>query len=314
MWLRRWFDWVFVTGRRREARKRIVGRSAWQTSCLANARGWMNLAEYASQVASLEGDFSLERLDLLRWSCLWALAWDTGGPGARESLVPSPPSAAITAAVGGPTRWEALRQLLLRTPFDDASLPAEQTTADRRALASFASDLIAARDRPERELARATGAAGVRASAVVFASAILGLALYFVAFRERLGPNLAEGRTWKTSSTMAVCDPVHATCAGAVTTIFFHTQEEESPWAEVDLGDRKAIKRIEVQNRIDCCQERAVPLVAEVSDDEAAWREVARQDTAFVDWTARFAPTQARYVRLRAPRKTILHLESIVVQ
>jgi hypothetical protein len=82
----------------------------------------------------------------------------------------------------------------------------------------------------------------------------------------------------------------------------------------VDLGDPKRFTRVDVQNRLDCCRERAIPLVVEVSDDEASWTEVARKDEPFAHWTAHFAMRQARYVRLRVARKSYLHLEAIAIR
>lgn len=96
--------------------------------------------------------------------------------------------------------------------------------------------------------------------------------------------------------------------------VFFHTNETESPWVEVDLGEERALSRVTVTNRVDCCQERAVPMVVSVRGEAGAARDVARKAEAFDTWEATFASTRARYVRLTVPRRTFLHLRNVEVR
>jgi len=124
-----------------------------------------------------------------------------------------------------------------------------------------------------------------------------------------LKPSLTEGRPWRASSTLDVCKPQEHWCADAVTDIFFCTTDENDPWVEFDLGDRKTFSRLVVKNRSDCCPDRAVPLALEVSDDRTSWREVARRNDTFSTWRAEFPATRARYARLRVLRRSILHLD-----
>jgi hypothetical protein len=138
--------------------------------------------------------------------------------------------------------------------------------------------------------------------------AVLAMAAGYGVYRLTLPPNLAAAMKFRTSSSAPGCS-IGGTCDA-----LFHTNSQNNPWVEVDLGAQKAIKRIEVTNRGDCCQERAVPLVAEVSADATHWREVARQDKEFTTWTATFPRTVARYVRLRIPGLGMLHLKGIVVR
>jgi hypothetical protein len=60
--------------------------------------------------------------------------------------------------------------------------------------------------------------------------------------------------------------------------------------------------------------ERAVPLILEVSNDGKSYRKVAERTRPFSTWNAKFESTDARYVRLRSPRKTMLHLERVSVR
>nr|PZN27293.1 MAG: hypothetical protein DIU78_05510 [Pseudomonadota bacterium] len=126
--------------------------------------------------------------------------------------------------------------------------------------------------------------------------------------------NLVEGKPWRTSSTYAECFPANKSCAGARTEIFFHTHEQENPWFEVDLLQVERIRVIEIKNRTDYGQERAVPLVVELSTDGKSYWRVAQRNTSFTEWRVELEPREARFVRLRVPRRSILHLERVVVR
>lgn len=95
---------------------------------------------------------------------------------------------------------------------------------------------------------------------------------------------------------------------------FFHTTEQPSPSITFDLDRIVDVRAVTVVNRGDCCGDRAVPLLVEVSENNLSWREVTRRTTDFHRWEARFAPTSARWVRLRVPRPTRLHLESVAIR
>jgi hypothetical protein len=94
----------------------------------------------------------------------------------------------------------------------------------------------------------------------------------------------------------------------------FHTDPQDNPWIEFDLGKPTGVHRIDVENRDDCCQDRAIPLVVELSNDRTSWKEVARRDKDFSTWVARFPATRARYVRLRVPRSTTFHLHAVAIR
>ena len=125
--------------------------------------------------------------------------------------------------------------------------------------------------------------------------------------------NLALGKPWTTSSTYEfVCQSPHHEC-GQLKGYFFHTKDDDSPWFEVDLKKPETFSKVRVINRRECCGERALPLVVEVSQDHHSWREVSRRVDGFQDWTARFAPVSARWVRVRTARRSMLHLNDVRV-
>jgi hypothetical protein len=55
------------------------------------------------------------------------------------------------------------------------------------------------------------------------------------------------------------------------------------------------------------------PLIAEVSADRASWA-VARSERDFGSWKPTFPARTARCVRLRVPRRSLLHLQAIAAR
>lgn len=127
--------------------------------------------------------------------------------------------------------------------------------------------------------------------------------------------NLAARKAWRTNggSYGGSATEGRLPRSGTEDSYFFHTVEESQPWLEVDLGAEKRIQAFKVENRRDCCQERAVPLVAETSTDGETWTFVGRRRGMFSTWKASFPARQARYVRFRSERRTTLHLSQVKI-
>lgn len=130
-----------------------------------------------------------------------------------------------------------------------------------------------------------------------------------------LRTDLAPGASWRVSTT---APPFAASGSGfprpeGGPNIFFKTQIEDSPWIEFDLGAPRALRGVSIDNRLDCCQDYATPLLVELSDDGKAWREVARRESRFYYWTEWFPESRARYLRLRVDRRTALHLGPVAI-
>lgn len=96
--------------------------------------------------------------------------------------------------------------------------------------------------------------------------------------------------------------------------VFFQTRIEPAPWIEFDLGAPHLVESVGVQNRLDCCQDWAVPLTVELSDDGRRWREVGRRTEPFYFYTVLFPRTATRYVRLRVSRATSLQLGKVQIR
>jgi len=124
---------------------------------------------------------------------------------------------------------------------------------------------------------------------------------------------LSAGKSWRLSSNYGLggCSSPEQECPGN-TGYFFHTGENDhSPWIEFDLATLQQVSSVRVENRQDCCFERALPLAIEVSLDHKRWQEVARRDAEFSSWHASFEPVQARWLRLRVLKRSTLHLHSV---
>ncbi len=101
----------------------------------------------------------------------------------------------------------------------------------------------------------------------------------------------------------------------------FHTNIEDNPWWQVDLGESKRLDRIVIFNRCDGnVESRAARLKLLLTDDGKTWREAYQHDgTAFLghkDGKPLVVPAggaTARFVRLQLPGRQCLHLDEVEV-
>lgn len=205
---------------------------------------------------------------------------------------------------------------MLAHPFDAEELQDEMAVGseEAQALGEVSRALLEIAREPERREQKAlgrrvrrVGSVGLVLLAVSIGGAALGSSL-------AAGPDLAEGKTWRASSSYDGFSSERGICDGRRTRIFFHTKRENEPWVEIDLGSEMQVQRVDIQNRRDCCRDRAFPLAVEGSIDGQRWRELARHTEPFSKWTARFAATTVRYVRVKALKRTYFHLESVQIR
>ena len=140
----------------------------------------------------------------------------------------------------------------------------------------------------------------------------LGTGAWFAYDASELG-NVARGMRW-TASSEAEGMPRSGVLKKSNKHFFFHTTADESPWLEIDLERPTRIASARIVNRDDCCGERAVPLLLEVSADHEQWSEVAKRVEVFEVWRPRFPSVQARWVRLRLQRAAPFHLKKAVIR
>jgi hypothetical protein len=260
---------------------------------------------------------SLRALELIPTteSELETAIFEEGAAPARHelpSLLETAPPALLVDAAGSEERARALSQVLaLRTFRSFAATDPAELASLAPELAAFARKLLAHVDTRLWRIER-PGVLRWLKLLVVFGLLLLaGVALAFGPEKWEASRDLAQGKPWKASSLYpGGCESPAQDCPSG-TTFFVHTLDEESPWVEFDLGAVRSVSGVRVQNRTDCCLERAQPLLVLVSTDHEKWREVARNEEKFVDWKASFAPAQARWVRLQTPKRTNLHLKRV---
>jgi NedA-like, galactose-binding domain len=292
----------------RDARAAVPARGDRRDRALCQARLLLEVARRVAEPVEgfPPGSRPSVRLGLYRQAIYWVLVASRSG----EADVP----ASLTAA------WEGEdRDRLRRAAHDDITLESLKRTLVDQALPDpldvpeedaarardFAQALLGDLDAPRRRIDRVVVQRWWRLSLVALVVVIAALGVR----KLTLGPNLLADKPVRLSSSWPGC----AQDAGCQA-LLFHTEHETNPWAEFDMGTPKTFKRLEVANRTDCCGDRAVPLVAEISNDRVNWREIGRKDTEFSTWTAKFPPKTARYLRLRVPRHSALHLKDVALR
>jgi hypothetical protein len=260
-------------------------------------------AEHAREIA----------LELFGQSTFWALSAASG-----KAIGDDVDAMVAQASMGDPETAAVLRSMH-ESGLDVVLL--RQTFGQRtpRSAESLAHDVMRSRSLLRRLLARLEARAvsrrrvlarrWTRTPLVVFA---LSMAL-FLSIRLVWGPrDIAVEKPWVTSSTYGSYAASGKVPPEDQDLGFFHTSNEESPWIRIDLERKRQVGRLIVKNRIDCCHDRGLPLVVELSSDGASWVEVARRTSEFESWEPRFAMgSDARFIRLRAEAKTILHLSRV---
>jgi hypothetical protein len=192
--------------------------------------------------------------------------------------------------------------------------PASMRTEESAALETAARALLDLARAPERALQGAFARRFFRVGASTLLVALVVLATGFALRGAVLPPNLAEGRPWRASSAYPRFSPETGIVEGRATRIFFHTERENQPWVEIDLGSPMSVARVDITNRRDFGRDRAVPLIIEGSLDGEAWTELGNIATPFVARTIEFDPRELRYVRARSTKRTMLHLEAFEVR
>jgi len=230
-----------------------------------------------------------------------------------EALWSSSDQSLLTRAAGSAAQLERLKTDLFGKSF------IEFATLDRGAqvelasrLHAFVLALLEPLDTVQRELERIWLRAAFRIACML--ALLVGLAALGFEVRDywQQRSDRALSANWTTSSqydTCACTSPAQS-CAECPD-YFFHTREEREPWVLFDFGSTESLSGVVVENRRDCCTERGLPLVVEVSPDKVHWTEVARRSSEFSTWRQTFPTVNARWVRLRVPHQAILHLARV---
>lgn len=257
---------------------------------------------------------------LFRHAVYWALLSQSSGARSRGAAAPdlselwrSADPACLARAAGGSALAHDLGDVLMARDFTGmAELAPPDQWRLARALRAFALELCDEVDAMGRCIARIRSGRWLKLGLVL--SLVLALALAALAAREWVEKNgdLARGKPWTASSKYPEggCKSPLQSCPGSEM-YFFCTNEQDNPWLEIDLQSVQKISRVRVYNRQDCCGDRAVPMVIEVSRDHKRWDEVAKRGSNFSTWKVGFPTTEARWVRLRVTRRSFLHLTGV---
>lgn len=93
----------------------------------------------------------------------------------------------------------------------------------------------------------------------------------------------------------------------------FHTRKGRGESATIDLGESYPVQSIEVYNRFDCCQSRALPLRLEVSTDGITYAVAERRREPFTFWKVTLPSKSVRFLRLTDEGTNFFHLAEVEV-
>jgi hypothetical protein len=302
MSLSRILDWFWLGSRARELRAR-AGRFNPRAEVLAmRARMADAIARQALAPPEPYEESKPDAVvcELFRQSIHWSLE-------ARRELEPRAESESTPASAESEESEKFAREIVGRSFEDLAELGEREQTDLVEKLGECSRALLEPLVSKRLEARRLWVTRAIR---IGMTSLAVVLGITYGAKKLEDWRDLARGRPWKASSEFpqaAGCKSPEQMCSESPG-YFFHTAHQESPSIEFDLGETKTISAVVVQNRADCCAERAIPLVVEVSEKPGEWREVRRRTKDFKTWHGRFPATPARSVRLSVPRGTFLHL------
>jgi len=310
---RGFWQWFWRGSELAEARQALRDVPAQTRAALKRAEAALELADRAvNPIDPLRAGPSLPlSLSLYREAAYWALAAQDPSATPRdlkEAFALAAPDVLVHSA-GGEAGFAAVQAALLTKTFrETADDTVEQQKRDAHEAHAFVQHLVSEKLGPERRVGRTLVQRSVRCGFLALFLIVGSVTLVTLIVAATTGPDLAAGKPWHASSN----NP--GVPKASDNEYLFHTNDEESPWFEVDLQTRTQFAKVEVTNRRDCCPERAAPAIIEVSDDQKTWKEVSRRSDSYSKWTAKFAPVTARYVRVRVPRRSTLHLASVAVR
>ncbi|HEY2736709.1 MAG TPA: hypothetical protein VGI70_22065, partial [Polyangiales bacterium] len=198
-------------------------------------------------------------LSLYRQAVYWALLafHDHGAPPTLREALASTREQKLDLSAD--ELVQARAALIDKTFIETADDRSEVQKSDADACRSFVRALLDANPIAHDRVGTFLVQRAIRSSIAFLTFVMIAVAIA-IGIRDAIrGPDLARGRPWRSSSHEFECHPKNGECGGAQTNIFFHTKEENSPWFEIDLGTPQTVARVEVENRDDCCVERASP-------------------------------------------------------
>lgn len=322
----RFFDWFWLRSAERTAREQGGKPSGRALELVGRAALAVEAAQRTERPAEpfLRAGSEAIAAELYRQAIHWALLAHAEGGSSAADASPAPDTslpgvlersdkALLVRAAGSDAELEAVRPRLLESYREFAEIDPGARRSLVADLGRLANGLIEPLASVQQRLERIWVRRVVHLLAVLVVLLAVAVGFRQLSLAREVQGDLAQRATWTTSSLYPTggCKSPQQRCEGGEN-YFFHTMQESNPWVMFDLGKEKRISAVRVENRLDCCGERAKPLVIEVSSDAKAWKEVARQTEEFTSVRKGFASTRARYVRLRVVNPTaILHLSRV---
>lgn len=311
-------EWFHRSRTLADARAALASAPVLEATRLGRARRALELADRAfDPVDPLRSGSSLAlALSLYREAAYWALlAQDEALVAANlQEAFAKTDATLLVRAADGEDALSRVRTALVEKDFVATAEDLEpQQQQDAAVVQGFVQALVNLGLEPEARVGRILLQRWSRMLLGVFAILAVVLGSWLAVRELSQGPDLAAGRPWKASSEYAGCNLREHRCNATPVKIFFHTDEEDSPWVQFDLGKHTRFSHIDVVNRSDFGADRAFPVVLETSNDGKKWKEIARRDTAYTTWRADFSATTQRYVRARVLKRTWFHLDGFHV-
>ncbi|MBK7582593.1 MAG: discoidin domain-containing protein [Myxococcales bacterium] len=226
----------------------------------------------------------------------------------EELMAPPEPWARLAqlALPEPPTSLSRVREMF--EPRDPIQLDSLTSSEARRARADASLVVDWLLEHAEPRTPRALR--GARALRVVTLVGGLAGAVWFVLWAFVWPSNEAAYKPVAISSLQRGSAPSEAITDGERTKAVT-TDRQEQPWVRVDLLNTVAIERVAVY----APDKSAVPLIVEISDDDAKFAEVAvrAEPISKGRWVAGLGKRRARYVRLRHPGAGALVFSEIEV-
>lgn len=151
---------------------------------------------------------------------------------------------------------------------------------------------------------------------VVAVVGLAGLALIVSAASRRarewlFPPDLGATAKWQISSTIR-SDGSAGQGTRSDGPCFFHTDDQDHPWIQITLPKVAKVREIRIENREDCCQDRALPLNVQVPDGND-WRLLCQRRSPFSTWKCHPPPTKTRVIRIEHAGHHALHLKRVSI-
>jgi hypothetical protein len=216
----------------------------------------------------------------------------------------------VLASAEGAASVQRVRDLLSKSFIDLAQLEAKDRTTGAKQLRAFAQRLLEPLDSEQRRLERRWARRAARLIGVLAALGVASLVMRWIGEGRERTRDLAPKATWNANPFWMGCESPAQECPDHQD-FFFHTHEAMDPSITFDLHEERQISALSIENRRDCCGERAVPLVVEVSSDGRTFTEIARRTKQFISWHPHFRTVRARWVKLHVADRTMLHLARV---